>query len=70
MDKKELLKERDNTVSKEPNIPLVLTYSWSLPSISKVFHNYWKILSIFKVFKETFENKPVIAFRRKKFGRN
>ena len=58
MDKKELLKERDNTVSKEANIPPVLTYSWSLPSISKVFHNYWNILSILKYSKKLFRMNP------------
>ena len=36
MDRKELLKETDNTTSKETKTPLVLTYSRSLPDISKV----------------------------------
>ena len=38
MDRKELLKERDNHISKETEIPLVLTYNRSLPNISKVVH--------------------------------
>ena len=29
MDRKELLKESDNTTSKETNVPLVLTYNQS-----------------------------------------
>ena len=66
MDRKELLKERDNTTSKETKIPLVLTHSWSLPSISKVFCNHWNILYINKAFKEFFQNEPVTAFRRNK----
>ena len=64
MDRKELLKERDNTTSKETKIPLVLTHSRSLPNISKVFCNHWNILSINKAFKEFFQNEPVTAFRR------
>ena len=36
MDRKELLKERDKTTAKETKIPLVSTYSWSLPNIGKV----------------------------------
>ena len=63
MHKKELLKERDNTTSKETKIPLVLTYCQSLPNISKVVRN---ILSINKAFKEIFQNELVTAFRRNK----
>ena len=38
MDRKDLKKKKkDNTTSKETKIPLVLTYSQSLPNISKVF---------------------------------
>ena len=33
MDRKELLKERDNTTSRETKTPLVLTYSPSLKPI-------------------------------------
>ena len=63
MHKKELLKERDNTTSKETKIPQILTYCQSLPNISKVVRN---ILSINKAFKEIFQNELVTAFRRNK----
>ena len=43
MDRKELEKERDNTTSKERKIPLVLTFSRSLPNMSKVVYNHWNI---------------------------
>ena len=66
MDRKELLKERDNPTSKVTAISLVLTYSRSLPNISKVVRKYWNILSINKAFKEIFQNEPIIAFRRNK----
>ena len=52
---KELLNERDNTTSKETKIPLVLSYSRSLPNSSKVFRKYWSILAINKAFKEIFK---------------
>ena len=66
MNRKELLKERDNNTSKETKISLVLTHSWSLPNISKVAHKLWNILSIKKAFKEIFQNEPVTAFRHDK----
>ena len=62
MDRKELLKERDNTTSKEIKIPLVLTYSRSLQNISKVDRKHWNILSINKANKENFQNKLIVAF--------
>ena len=41
MDRNKLLKERDNTTSKETKILLVLTYNQSLPNISKVFQTFY-----------------------------
>ena len=64
MDWKKLLKERHNTTSKERKILLVLTYSGSLPNISKVVCKYWNILSINIAVKEIFQNEPVSDFRR------
>ena len=52
IDKKEFLKERDNTTSTETKIPLVLTYIRSLPIITNVVRKHCNILSIGKVFKE------------------
>ena len=52
------------------NILLVLTYNRSLPNIGKVVRKHWNILSIDKSFKEIFQNKPVTAFKRKKYWRN
>ena len=66
MDRKELLKESDNTTSKETKISLVLTYSRSLPNISTVARNHWNILSINKAFKGIFQNELVTAFRHNK----
>ena len=66
MDRKELLKERDIITSKETKIPLVLTYSRSLPNTTKVVRKHWNILSINKAFDEIFQNEPVAAFRRNK----
>ena len=66
MDRKELLKERDNTSSKEKKIQLVSTCSRSLTNISKVVCKYWNILFINKAFKEIFQNEPVTVFRRNK----
>ena len=65
MDRKELLKERDNTISKETKIPSVLTCSMSLQNISKVFCKHQNNLSIDKAFKVIFQNDPVTAFRQK-----
>ena len=66
MYRKELLKERDIITSKETKIPLVLTYSRSLPNTTKVVRKHWNILSINKAFNEIFQNEPVAAFRRNK----
>ena len=69
MNRKELffLKKGDNTTSKETKIPLVLTYSLSLPNISKVVRKHWNILSIKnKACKEIFQNETVTAFRHNK----
>ena len=66
MNRKEFLKERDNTTSKETIIPLVLTYNPSLPNISKVVRKHWNLLSINKAFKKIFQNEPVTAFWRNK----
>ena len=40
MDRKEILKERGNTTSKETKILLVLTYNRSLTSISEVVRKH------------------------------
>ena len=66
VDRKELLKERDKTTSKETKIPLVLTYSRSLTNINKVVRKYWNILSINKAFKEIFQIELVTTFARNK----
>ena len=66
MDRKQILKEKENTNSKETNISLVLTYSRSLANISKVVRKHWNISSINKAFKEIFHNEPATTFRRKK----
>ena len=51
IDWKELLKERDNTTSKETKIPRVLKKNRSLPNISKVVRKHWNFLSMNKSFK-------------------
>ena len=66
MDRNKLWKERDNSTSKETKIILVLKCSWSLLNISKVFRKHWIIFSVNEAFKETFQNKPVKAFRSEK----
>ena len=66
MDRKELLKERDKTTSKETKIPLVLTYSRSLTNINTVVRKYWNILSINKALKEIFQIELVTTFTRNK----
>ena len=58
MDRKELLKARDNTIFKEIKISRILTCNWSLPNISKLVRKHWNILSISKGFKEIFQNEP------------
>ena len=50
---KELLKEGDDTTSKETKIPLVLTYMQSLSNISKVVCKHWNILKHSKKFFKT-----------------
>ena len=67
MNRKELFfkKKRQHT-SKETKIPLVLTYSLSLPNISKVVRKHWNILPINKACKEIFQNETVAAFRHNK----
>ena len=48
MDRKEILKEKNNTTSKETKIPLALTYNRRLSNISKVICKHWNILAINK----------------------
>ena len=66
INRKELLKKRDNATSKETKIPLVSTYNQSLTNISKVFRKCWNILSVNKSFKWIFQNEPVTAFKSNK----
>ena len=66
MDRNKLLKARDKTTSKETKITLVLTCSWSLLNINKVVRKHWIIFFVNKAFKQTFQNKPVTAFRWEK----
>ena len=40
----ELLKERDNTTLQKSKTSLVLTYTWSLPNISKGVRKHWNVL--------------------------
>ena len=51
---------------KKKKNPLLLTYSRSLPNISKVVRKHWNILFMNKTFKEIFQNELVTAFRRNK----
>ena len=68
MDRKKLLKERDNTTSNETKIPLVLTYNRSLTNIRKVVRKHWNILSINKSFKGIFPFYNKELLEEKIFG--
>lgn len=56
INRKELVEERFNTISKEVKVVLVLTYNQSLPNNSKIVSKLWNILSINRSFKHTFQN--------------
>ena len=68
MDRKKLLKERDNTTSNETKIPLVLTYNRSLTNIRKVVRKHWNISSINKSFKGIFPFYNKELLEEKIFG--
>jgi len=55
------------TKNKSSNIPLVLTYNKTLPSINKSIRKHWEILSIDEKQAEIFKNtKPIVAYKRNK----
>ena len=66
MDRKELLKGKNNTTSKEEKIPRVLRNNWSRLNITKVACKYWNNLVINKSFKKISENQPAFAFQHNK----
>ena len=56
MKRKELLKERGKTTSKEKKILLMLSYNGFPSNKSKIARKYWSILSISKSFKKILHN--------------
>ena len=59
-----LLKDKEKEQSNR--IPLILKYNRTLPSIKNIINKHWDILQIDRDIKDTFTEKPVIAYRRNK----
>jgi hypothetical protein len=53
-------KERDTP----QRIPYVVTYFPDLPDLKKSIDKHWPILNINQKMKKTFQNKPIMAYRR------
>ena len=53
---------------KDPSmrIPYVLTYNQTLPNAKEAINKNWNILQINTKLKDTFKEKPIIAYRRNK----
>ena len=64
MDRK-LLKERDDTTSKERKIPLVLTDSQSLPNIGTDFCKLWKYFIYKQIIQPNFSKCTSNRFQTK-----
>lgn len=55
------------TKSRSNNIPLVLTYNKTLPSVSKSIRKHWEILNIDEKQAAIFKNtRPIVAYKRNK----
>ena len=63
IERKELFtcKEKNNNKNR---IPLSITYSRTLPNISKIVNRNWNILQINTEFHGVFQATPMIAFKR------
>ena len=62
--RQELFKVKEKQHSQR--IPLIIKYNRTLPSLSKIINKNWNILQIDRNIKETFKERPIIAFRRNK----
>ena len=51
-------------------IPLILTYSHTLPDIKRAVNKHWHILKINRHYEEVFTEPPLITFRRNKSLQN
>ena len=60
----ELLQEKTKTPSKR--IPLSIKYNRTLPSVRHIINKHWNILQLDKKVKETFKERPILAFRHNK----
>ena len=62
IERKAVLQNNEKINSKK-YIPLVLTYSRTLPNTSEVLRKIWHILQINPDFWNVFVNKPTLAFK-------
>ena len=61
-DRKKQLEPKDK--STKTNKVLAITYNKNLPNLKKAIDNNWHILSINPEIAPTFQQKPILAFRR------
>ena len=64
IDRKDLLKYKEKTVSDK--IPLTVTYNRTLPPLKNITDKHWHLLQLNDELKETFKEKPTIAYKRNK----
>ena len=63
MDRNQLLKEKEKSKTNN-GIPFITTFNKSLPDIKKVINKTWNLLQISDSVKQSFKEKPFIAYRR------
>ena len=61
-DRKKQLEPKDKSI--KTNKVLAITYNKNLPNLKKAIDNNWHILSINPEIAPTFQQKPILAFRR------
>ena len=62
MNREDLLKHQGRQQIEK--IPFVVTYNQHLPNLREAINKHWDILQINSKFKEIFEEKPIIAYKR------
>ena len=64
IDRKDLLRKKEKYI--KDRIPCLITYNRKLPVMHKILNKHWNVLQISPELHETFQNNPLVAFKRNK----
>ena len=64
IDRKDLLSKKEKII--KDRIPCLITCNRKLPMMHKIINKHWNVLQINQGLPETFQNNPLVAYKRNK----